>query len=89
VTELVQNAIEHAFVGRASGSIAIELAHTNGEVIVEVRDDGVGIRHAVTESGRLGLQIVRTLIEELGGHFAVISDGGTTASVHVPAKRVT
>jgi two-component sensor histidine kinase len=86
VTELVQNAIEHAFVGRASGSIAIELAHTDGEVIVEVRDDGVGIRHAVTESGRLGLQIVRTLIEELGGHFAVISDGGTTASIHIPTK---
>lgn len=86
VTELVQNAIEHAFVGRASGSIAIELAHTNGEVIVQVRDDGVGMKAAPPGSGRLGLQIVRTLIEELGGRFAVESDGGTTASVRIPTK---
>jgi two-component sensor histidine kinase len=86
VTELVQNAIEHAFVGRASGSIAIELAHSNGDVVVEVRDDGVGMRNAAAESGRLGLQIVRTLIEELGGTLEVESDGGTTVSVNIPGK---
>jgi two-component sensor histidine kinase len=86
VTELVQNAIEHAFVGRASGSISIELAHTDGEVTVDVRDDGVGMRDAATESGRLGLQIVRTLIEELGGSLEVESDGGTTVSVRIPGR---
>src|SRR5918999_873444 len=86
VTELVQNAIEHAFVGRASGSISIELAHTDGEVTVDVRDDGVGMRDAATESGRLGLQIVRTLIEELGGSLEVESNGGTTVSVRFTGR---
>ncbi|MGH2788997.1 MAG: sensor histidine kinase [Actinomycetota bacterium] len=84
VTELVQNAIEHAFVGRASGTIAIELAHSGSQVTVEVRDDGVGMGDVPSGSGRLGLQIVRTLIEELGGSFEVTSDGGTAAFVRVP-----
>jgi two-component system, sensor histidine kinase PdtaS len=84
VTELVHNAIEHAFPGRTSGTIAVELERGDGEVVVVVRDDGIGIAEAGLSNGRLGLQIVRTLVGELGGRFATTTDGGTRAEVRVP-----
>lgn len=86
LTELLQNSIEHAFPDQASGSVAIELGRERGEVVVTVRDDGVGIPDGSLESARLGLQIVSTLIAELGGTFTVTADGGTVAVVRVPSK---
>jgi two-component system, sensor histidine kinase PdtaS len=89
VTELVQNAIEHAFRGRGTGTIAVELSREEDEVTVIVRDDGIGMSQESMQGGRLGLQIVRTLIEELGGRFVIEFDGGTCAEIRVPAARKT
>ena len=86
LTELLQNSIEHAFPDQTSGSVAIELGRERGEVVVTVRDDGVGIPDGSLESARLGLQIVSTLIAELGGTFTIAADGGTVAVVRVPSK---
>jgi two-component system, sensor histidine kinase PdtaS len=85
VTELLQNAIEHAFPDGRSGTIAIELSREGDEVIVVVRDDGIGIRGNAFTGSRLGLQIVRTLTAELGGRFEFSSDAGTSAEIRVPA----
>jgi two-component system, sensor histidine kinase PdtaS len=87
LAELLQNAIEHAFPGRRSGCITIDLARENGDVVIVVRDDGIGIREGAFEGGRLGLQIVNTLIAEMGGGFTIGRDGGTCAEVRVPADR--
>lgn len=86
VTELLQNSIEHAFPEESSGSVSIDLARDRGDVVVTVRDDGVGIPDGSLESARLGLQIVRTLIADLGGTFTISADGGTVAVVRVPTK---
>ena len=86
LSELVQNAIEHAFPS-GQGKVLIELARVGGEVVVTVSDDGVGIDVTNLDSGRLGLQIVRSLIDELGGTFEIVSENGTRAQVRVPATR--
>ncbi len=86
VTELVQNAMEHAFPTGEPGTIAIELSRADGQVQVVVRDDGVGMPSGGPEGTRLGLQIVRTLIGELGGSFRITSDGGTRVELRVPVS---
>jgi two-component sensor histidine kinase len=92
VTELVQNALEHAFPERVEGRIRVLLAQTEGEWIIEVTDDGIGLPAGADPmaTDNLGLKIVRTLAtEDLKGQFLLQSDDGhgTRATVTVPRTR--
>lgn len=62
VNELIQNALEHAFVGRERGSVTVTLTHTSIENLVTVADDGVGLPPEIPSS--LGLEIVETLVRD-------------------------
>jgi two-component sensor histidine kinase len=42
--------------------------------------------HEIQRGSRLGLQIIRSLIEELAGSFRITSDGGTHVEVRVPIR---
>jgi signal transduction protein with GAF and PtsI domain len=83
VNELVQNALEHAFVDRTRGSVIVSLRRTSGQLDVEVRDDGVGLPDAAPR--HLGLEIVETLVrEDLEGEWNLIGNHGTTARITIP-----
>jgi two-component sensor histidine kinase len=92
LTELVQNAIEHAFPDERAGSVTVVAERERGELRVLVRDDGVGLPPSFTATGseRLGLQIVNTLVAaELNGRVSFRADesGGALAEVVVPLQR--
>jgi two-component sensor histidine kinase len=85
LTELVQNAVEHA----AASRIVVEVERAEEVLTVVVRDDGQGLPKgfSLADSERLGLRIVRTLVEgELRGTIALEpgGGGGTTARLVVP-----
>jgi two-component sensor histidine kinase len=84
VNELLQNALEHAFVGRSRGAVRITLGRGPQEWVVEVRDDGVGLPAARPSS--LGLEIVETLVrDDLHGSLTFNSTAeGTQAVVRLP-----
>jgi two-component sensor histidine kinase len=85
VNELVQNALEHAFVGRTMGGVMVCLRQAPGEVTVEVRDDGVGFDAGSPR--QLGLELVETLVvEDLKGTWSLDSDGGTIARITIPNR---
>ena len=70
LNEVTDNALRHGLAGRLNGRISISLAEVGGEVVLQVHDDGVGMRGPIhPEEGRgLGLKIVQGLVEqELGG----------------------
>jgi two-component system, sensor histidine kinase PdtaS len=87
LAELLQNAIEHAFPDDRAGTVKVELSREGTEVVLVVWDDGIGIHGNVLDGARLGLQIVRSLIDELGGTMSVAADDGTRVEVRVPASR--
>ncbi len=87
LAELLQNAIEHAFPDGRAGTIGVELSGTEEEAVLVVWDDGVGMTSEPLEGARLGLQILRSLIEELGGRVDIRANGGTRVEVRVPARR--
>jgi len=86
-SELVQNAVEHAFAGRASGRILVQLRVGPGESAVIVEDDGVGSARTQAPTKGLGLQIVEALVnDDLKGHFElIISPAGTRAILRFPS----
>ncbi len=88
LTELVQNAVEHAFP-TGPGHIEVRAERADGVVRLMVQDDGQGLPtdFDLTTSPRLGLQIVRTLVEgELRGTIALRprDGGGTEALLWLP-----
>ncbi|MEO6714037.1 MAG: histidine kinase N-terminal domain-containing protein [Mycobacteriales bacterium] len=90
LVELLQNAVEHAF-GPAGGEVVIRFARGIDRLVVVVADDGGGLpaEFDVTQSTRLGLQIVRTLVmTELGGSIdlGAGSGRGTEVRLEVPLR---
>jgi two-component system, sensor histidine kinase PdtaS len=89
ITELLQNALEHGYTDVDRAGLVELVAERSDQVLrVEVRDDGRGLPPGFDPgaSDRLGLQIVRTLVEtELGGTLVLgpRDGGGTVAAVDV------
>jgi two-component sensor histidine kinase len=85
-SELIQNAVKYAFVGRVGGRIVVRLQTRPGENVVIVEDDGVGSSRARTSTKGLGLQIVEALVaDDLQGRFELLtSPAGTQAIIRFP-----
>ncbi|HEV2356992.1 MAG TPA: GAF domain-containing protein [bacterium] len=91
VNELLQNAMEHAFPGRAKGQVVIVLMPGPDALRVEVRDDGVGLPDgfAPERSSDLGLEIVRTLVQDdLKGRIVFTNAGGARVVITLPQPAV-
>ena len=89
INELIQNSIEHGFIGRREGLIGVEISTLPDYYKIEIYDNGVGIPPDFNPqaSNSLGLQIVRTLIEsDVGGSFNLYNDKGTHACIIIPRK---
>jgi len=81
ISELVSNALKHAFPQNRKGEIKIALSAIDGhEFELIVSDDGVGIPADVDfeNSESFGLYLVRLLVEQLDGTVDLGRDGGTT-----------
>lgn len=95
VTELAQNAIEHAFdPADKRGRVVIRADRSARSLEIVVHDDGRGLPAGfnLEASDRLGLQIVRTLVSaELDGSLEMreAPGGGTNAVLQVPIGRRT
>jgi two-component sensor histidine kinase len=92
LTELVQNAIEHAFDPGVAGTVTLSAERSARWLDVIIHDNGRGLPagFSLEKSDRLGLQIVRTLLgAELGGSLGLHpgSGGGTDAVLRVPLGR--
>lgn len=76
LNELLQNAVEHAYPGHAEGLVRVVLHDEGDDLRLEVLDDGRGLPAGfdVERDGSLGLQIVRTLVnDDLKGTFSLVT----------------
>jgi two-component sensor histidine kinase len=93
LAEVVQNALQHAFVPEsAGGQVTITVERSAKELDIVVADDGIGLPEgfSVENASGLGLQIVRTLIEaELLGSICMgqrPDASGTSVHIVVPLR---
>jgi two-component sensor histidine kinase len=75
LSELITNALKHAFPEGRSGTIEIRVARCSGRIELTVGDDGVGIDGDTnfSQPKSLGMQIVKILTRQLRGVFTVAS----------------
>lgn len=90
LTEVLQNAMEHAFAEGRPGTVLVEARNADGTLEVRVVDDGVGLPADFDpeSTSSLGLSIVRTLVGELGGTLRIAgreNDPGTVVELSLPA----
>jgi two-component sensor histidine kinase len=85
VNELVTNAYKHAFPAAARGSIGVSFRRNGEHYMLEVEDTGAGIAPELEKS--LGMTLVYTLVEQVGGTITVTGDNGTTVRIVFPVER--
>jgi two-component sensor histidine kinase len=86
-TELISNALEHAFKGRPQGTINVGFGRDGGGAItLTVSDDGTGLPDGfvAANSTSLGMRIIWSLTSQLGGRFEVVNGKGTTFCLIIP-----
>jgi len=80
INELVSNSLKYAFPDGRTGEVRIELReHQGGMARLVVADNGIGLRSDLdwANTRSLGLRLVRTLAQQLGGELEVNSQTGT------------
>jgi PAS domain S-box-containing protein len=89
LTELLSNALKHAFPPGKEGEIDIAIfSRPPGMLTLEVRDNGVGLPADIDsrETKSLGLRLVRLLSKQVHGTLEVKGKEGTTVIITFPHK---
>jgi len=85
LNELLVNMYKHAFVDREKGNISVELLQRDNRIILDVRDDGVGLPKKFKEKNKsIGMWIVDVLLKKLEGTIDTIQDNGTHFRIAFP-----
>jgi two-component sensor histidine kinase len=79
INELVTNSIKFAFTGKENGRIYIKLYSDDGFFTMIIGDNGIGLPQGldIDNPQKLGLQLVRTLIDQLEGKVEFDGKNGT------------
>ncbi len=92
INELVSNSLKHAFPAGRKGEVRVQVgANEEGVVTVVVGDNGVGLPRWLDfrASESLGMQLVTTLTEQLGGTIDLNRNKGTEFTLRFhPARPV-
>jgi two-component sensor histidine kinase len=92
LNELVVNALKHAFPDGRKGRIEVRMKTEPPQALapshyrLTVSDDGIGIPEGLDlqQVDTLGLQLVRTLSDQLGGDLRVDAGAGTELTITFP-----
>lgn len=90
INELFSNALKHAFPGRTDGVVCLSVKREREQIRIIVRDNGVGfpLEYDPSTARTLGMQLVHSLVDQLGAFLDIEVDGGTTFTItfHAPSR---
>jgi len=87
LNELLTNALKYAYPDDTGGEIWVKLGMDGSDLVLEVSDSGVGLPNGFENRGYasgLGFQLVKLLVQQLGGLLTCHSNHKTLFSVSVP-----
>jgi PAS domain S-box-containing protein len=88
INELVSNALKYAFAGRKRGRVAVTFHEKDGQFVLQVVDNGVGVPKGLdlNATETLGLQLVATLTRQLRGTIECVRRRGTSFTLTFPVS---
>lgn len=89
INELMTNSFKYAFDKPQGNEIAISISETAGAMVrFEISDNGKGLStETFMDSGRMGLKLVKGLVEQLKGELEFISEAGTKFIITFPKNQ--
>ena len=90
LNEIISNIHKHAFSGRRSGLVEISSSKKADKLRFIIRDNGIGLPSGfdIEKSNRLGLKLMRTLVEQqLHGNVQITSKAGTEVVIEFPMNQ--
>lgn len=83
INELVSNSLKYAFSENDNGVIKIKLFEKNKTVNLIVEDNGLGLPKSIDykDTDSLGLQLVMTLVEQIGGEIRLENTKGAKYTI--------
>ncbi len=91
LSEILTNALQHAFVGRSNGVVEARAKMlADGVLRITVMDDGIGMPDDCEwpEGGNLGGRIVKALVQGLDGRLNITRGvRGTTVTLDIPLRK--
>lgn len=84
VSELVMNAIRHAFPNGGCGTVRVTAVEVAGALHVVVADDGVGLPSNFTNGPGFGMKLVHAMVSQIGGALVVESSPGACFTLVAP-----
>lgn len=89
VNELISNSLKYAFPDGRSGCIEVAFRRQDGEYVLQVTDDGVGLPPDVDplNTTTLGLKLVTTLVGQIKGSLDIRIRPGTLFRIAFPCEQ--
>jgi PAS domain S-box-containing protein len=89
VNEILTNSLKYAFPNSKKGNISISLKAINGNVEIEISDNGVGVpdSFSLDDAKGMGLQLINLLTQQLSGTVTVEANNGTRFKVVFPLEQ--
>lgn len=90
LNELVSNSFKHAFHQQHEGKISVTLLHQGqGNLKFTISDSGIGMEERSLLQGNMGMDIIRSLTEQLDGKMSYKRENGSHFTFLVPLPLVT
>ncbi|MGZ3864914.1 MAG: sensor histidine kinase [Bacteroidia bacterium] len=84
LNEIITNSFKHAFKDGVPGKIRVELKNNNDHYIFRISDNGIGMNEQSFNSGSMGIDIIKSLAEQIDAKVDYKKDGGSNYTFTIP-----
>ena len=92
LNELLTNALKYAFPNDTKGTVAVSLKKQEQHLLLEVRDNGIGIQStglSSNEDGGFGIKLIETFAIKLKGKLQIQQEDGTVVKLLIQNFKTT
>lgn len=83
INELITNSLKYAWPNDIEGTLLIELKKTESQIVLTVKDDGIGYDPTTVREGSFGATLISALTLQLEGECTVSTDNGSTVVISI------